>query len=445
MVTGGEKEIAGEKRRHKDRTRLGSADRLGKKASKRERKENTAGGSKEAADRLRKRKGERSNDRDSSDEGRRQKSARSAGRERKGPKRAKMDKSLMSSDERSEDSVETQSGESGSGESSLDSEESEAEVSSSSSSGGRKKRRKKRVRTGMWELVNEMWPLDTRPKLLQCKKTVERMTIAEVSQFKEHYEKEEEKKGAGSAVYGKDRKLKPVNFEKGKDAGVARLHPARFELRMPLCAPKKYWSKMPVRREVYRHFPLAHLGMEGQVSEATIVRMHDRRVPITLDMLYKGNAARDVKAEKAEWLEPTEIKHLQEAILNYVVLLHALWPVDYAGMVITRVLVEANWGIAAGGNEKARVALVRKFFDDTVRDNSGRAVRREPPLAYEEAKAKWTRVVENVLPGWGALGAAAAAHSSGKVKQAAGQQQQAKRGGAGGGGGRGNELLYILI
>ena len=437
--------MAGEKRRHKDRTRLGSADRLGKKASKRERKEKTAGGSKEAADRLRKRKGERSNDRDSSDEGRRQKSARSAGRERKGPKRAKMDKSLMSSDERSEDSVETQSGESGSGESSLDSEESEAEVSSSSSSGGRKKRRKKRVRTGMWELVNEMWPLDTRPKLLQSKKTVEKMTIAEVSQFKEHYEKEEEKKGAGSAVYGKDRKLKPVNFEKGKDDGVARLHPARFELRMPLCAPKKYWSKMPVRREVYRHFPLAHLGMEGQVSEATIVRMHDRRVPITLDMLYKGNAARDVKAEKAEWLEPTEIKHLQEAILNYVVLLHALWPVDYAGMVITRVLVEANWGIAAGGNEKARVALVRKFFDDTVRDNSGRAARREPPLSYEEAKAKWTRVVENVLPGWGALGAAAAAHSSGKVKQAAGQQQQAKRGGAGGSGGRGNELLYILI
>ena len=80
-----------------------------------------------------------------------------------------------------------------------------------------------------------------------------------------------------------------------------------------------------------------------------------------------------------------------------------------------------------------------------MQDNSGRAVRREPPLSYEEAKAKWTRVVENVLPGWGALGAAAAAHSSGKVKQAAGQQQQAKRGGAGGSCGRGNELLCILI
>ena len=81
------------------------------------------------------------------------------------------------------------------------------------------------------------------------------MTIAEISQFKDHYEKEEEKKGAGSAVYGKDQKLKPVSFKKGKDDGVSKLHPARFELRMPLSVPKKYWHKIPARREVYRHFP----------------------------------------------------------------------------------------------------------------------------------------------------------------------------------------------
>ena len=99
---------------------------------------------------------------------------------------------------------------------------------------------------------------------------------------------------------------------------------------------------MPARREVFRHFPLAHLGMEGQVSEATIVPMHNRRVPITLDMLYKGNAGKDSKAEKADWVEPPEVRHLQEAILNYVLLLNALWPLDYARLVITRVLVEAN-------------------------------------------------------------------------------------------------------
>ena len=84
-------------------------------------------------------------------------------------------------------------------------------------------------------------------------------------------------------------------------------------------------------------------------------------------------------------------------------------------------------GAAAGNNEKARVALVRKFFDEKVRDNSGRAVRQEPPLAYEEAKAKWARVLENVLPGPAPL--AAAPQAVAKVKPVAGQQQQQGWGG----------------
>ena len=47
----------------------------------------------------------------------------------------------------------------------------------------------------MWDLVNEMWPVEARPKLLQSRRVVEKMTIAEISQFKAHYEQEEEKKG----------------------------------------------------------------------------------------------------------------------------------------------------------------------------------------------------------------------------------------------------------
>ena len=396
----------------------------------------------------RKQKGAKSKYKGSSDEDERRK--RTGGVKRGRGKRQRLKKA-----EKTENSSDEVSGASGGDRSTVSSEDeagtsSDSSIESDSSSSGaewrtRRKTKKQGKRAGMWELVNEMWPLDTRPKLLQCRRTVEKMTIAEISQFKDHYEKEEEKKGAGSAVYGKDQKLKPVSFKKGKDDGVSKLHPARFELRMPLSVPKKYWHKIPARREVYRHFPLAHLGMEGQVSEATIVRMHDRRVPITLDMLYKGNAGRDSKAEKAEWLEPTEVRHLQEAILNYMVLLNALWPMDYAGAVIMRVLVEANWGVAAGGNEKMRVALVRKFFDETVRDNSGRVVRDEVPLSYEEAKAKWIRVMESVLPGMSLLGATAVALTGAKGKQGPGQQlqqQQPKRGGAGGGrggsrGGRG--------
>ena len=247
-------------------------------------------------------------------------------------------------------------------------------------------------------------------------------------------------------MFGKDKKLKAVVFKKEKDNGTTKLHAARFELRMPLSLPKKYWHKLPAKRDVFRHFPLAHLGMEGQVAETTVVRMHDRRVPITLDMLYKGNAGKEMKAEKGDWLEPTEVRHLQEAVLNYTVLLNAIWPLDYAGFVISRVLTESGWGLAAGNNEKARVGLVRRFFDEVSRENSGRAVREEPPLAYDEARAKWVKVLEGAFPNLSILGTGplmtASMASTGQPEHPDGMLTGKKGGGARGGkqkgrGGRG--------
>ena len=125
------------------------------------------------------------------------------------------------------------------------------------------------------------------------------MTISEVSQFKANFLMEEDKKGGGGALYGKDNALKPIKFDKGKDDGRGRLHDARFKLRMPVSLPKKYWHRLPAKRELYRHFPLTHVGLEGQVNESTILKMHDRRIPIQLDMLYKGNASRDCCSEMA--------------------------------------------------------------------------------------------------------------------------------------------------
>ena len=244
-----------------------------------------------------------------------------------------------------------------------------------------------------------MWPLADRPAYLQNKSVVSCMTISEISQFKMNYIAEEEKRGGGAAIFGKDQQPKPVSLNRGIDDGQDNLHSARFELRMPTCLPGKYWSRIPAKRELFRHIPLAHLGLEGQVSETTVLRMHDRRVPITLDMLYKGNATRDGRADRDRaWVEPSEVRHLQEAVLNYAVILNALWPLDYAGFVILRVLVEARWGETGSDNEKQRIQLVRKFFDDVVKDNSGRAVREEPPLDYETAKTRWIRTLESLFP-----------------------------------------------
>ena len=364
------------------------------------------------------------------------------GRKKKGAKHSKPKRRKKSSSS-SEDSS-NRSEDSSSEDSEATSEESSRGSDDSSSAEQAKSRRKKKKRSSStgagsshWQLVNEMWSFESRPKLLQDKKRVEGMTIAEISQFKAHFEKEEEKKGVGAAVFGKDKKLSPVKVKKCIDDGDRQLSSSRFDLRMPVSAPKKYWSMVPKKREVFRHLLLNHLGLEGQVSETTVVRMHDRRVPVTLDMLYKANAFREVKQEQEKWLEPTEVRHLQEAILNYVVVLWAIWPFDYAGFVIQRVLTESNWGRAAGESEKQRVALVRRFFDEVARENSGRAVRGQPPLVYEEAKAKWLRGLEAMFPNMGLMGGGGSGSMAPGKGQAQGQGQAVADGGGRGGGGRG--------
>jgi len=310
---------------------------------------------------------------------------------------------------------------------SSDSTDTSADSTSSTSSDGGRRRKKGRVSKDIhWELVNDMWDIADRPAHLRDKKVVCAMSIAEISQYKEHYEKAEEKKGTSNSAFGRDQRPKKKKFSGGKDDSYKLLLQSRFDLGLPLCPPKKYWHKMPHKRPTFRHIPIGHLGLEGQVGEKTVLTMHDRRNIVKLAMFYKANAGRDKKEEKSEWEQPSEVRHLQEAVLNYVTILRQLWPYDYGGLVIMRVLVEEKWGEVTGSEDKARVKLVSKFFDDVVKENSGRAVRDQPPLEHDEVKKKWSRTVEDMFPNLTVLGLLAKA----KTQQSATGGQQ-KQGGSG--------------
>ncbi len=41
---------------------------------------------------------------------------------------------------------------------------------------------------------------------------------------------------------------------------------------------------------------------------------------------------------------------LMEGIVNYSIMLQAIWPYDYTGLVLLKVLCEARWGEAANLN-----------------------------------------------------------------------------------------------
>ena len=348
------------------------------------------------------------------------------GGDKKKRKAKKRGSSSSSSSSDSEDTEETSSSKSSASSNSSRSSSSSSRSSTEGEATSRRKKQGKQKNTLNWDLINETWPKEQRPKHLQSKKVVSSISLGKLLQYKEHYEREAEKKGLGEAIFGKDTKMKKTKFKKMTDDGKKKLHPARF-CRLPLAQPKKYWRLVPKRRSsVFRHFPLQHYGVEGCVSEQTIVRMHDRQVPVEMDAFVKAGLGK----EKQEELSVTS---MQLAALNYAVIMHALCPTDFSPLVLMRVLVESKWGAAGGSDEKTRTRLVKKFFNEVVKENSGRAVRGEPPLDYEQCRAKWARILESLYPSMALLGGQQAAPAAGGKQTGGSSKSGGGSGGKGGG------------
>ena len=339
-------------------------------------------------------------------------------------KRRKKNKKSRGKSTEEESGSETTSTSDSSSSSSESSETSSGDSTMSSSSSGvhgEKRGRERRNRKDKMvdlDLLEELWPAEDRPAKLQRKRELKGLSMSKLLKLKEQFEKESEKKGMGAAVYGRDKKPKAKRFKGQKDDGETILHPARFES-MPWVEPAKYWQAIPTSRvEIFRHLPLEHLGVEG-VPETTIVKLHNRKVPVELAMMLK---------------DITEIRHVQIAVYNYVALLRSLHPADHGALVILNVLTHAGWAESIGDSDKQRIQIMRKFFDDTVRENSGRAVRREPPLDPEQGRARWLKAVAVVILHLSLMGVSQqmAAMGSGAGKQ---QSQKGGKNGKGGGGG----------
>ena len=337
---------------------------------------------------------------------------------------------------------ESSSSDSASSAGSSTSEPAESDPGSSSSSSGSSPSKRK-ASSSIWEKLKDIWSMESRPSHMRHRSGIQDMTLSEIMKYKEHYEREAQKRGMGAAIFGKDQKVKAKRYKAQRDDASTKLHPARWE-RLPMALPRKYWKRVPKKRdEIFRHIQLAHYGADGLVNEATLVKLHDRQVPVELSMLHAANftKSKGQGEDNTPWIEPTEVRQLQEAVLNYATVMHTLWPFDYGPLVIMRVLVECRWGEAAGTDEKARISLVSRFFNEIVKENSGRAVRGEPPADFEKARAKYTRIVMAVFPTLAHLaGGGGGAAKGGHTSNSHASNQGGRRGGRqqGGGGGASN-------
>ena len=204
--------------------------------------------------------------------------------------------------------------------------------------------------------------------------------------------------GDGSSQFSRDSAPKPKIFKQQEDDGINSLHEARFE-RLPLSDVSSWWEKVPIARtHLYKNIPLKFMGAQNKVSEKTIGNLHDRSKPLTLKNFFTQNvcvAAKPVKrierkgSEGLEmlydyaWEDPCSLAEVTDSILNYITVLHQLWPYDPTGVMMFRVINKYKW-ITVATELKEKVSVITAFFNAVLQDNAGRSVREETILNFKE-------------------------------------------------------------
>jgi hypothetical protein len=264
---------------------------------------------------------------------------------------------------------------------SLSSSESDSNLTPEARKARRKRRRAEKARAH-FEACNEAWDIDSRPDCLKTVKQCYRYKMNVILGMKTECNREAERRNLGEDIFLRDGKPKKKRFKAQTDDGKTKLHEVRF-YRLPIAHPKEYYKKVPRKHDVViRNFPMEHYGVQGQVKDDVIGKMHNRTVVLTFDAFGKTT----VKTGRNQNGRYADRQQLEEALINYGSLNHALWPYDYTIFPMWRVLCDAKWGAVATNDEKKQSELVIEYFNSMLADNCSRAVHSQYPAAFEQVK-----------------------------------------------------------
>jgi hypothetical protein len=90
-----------------------------------------------------------------------------------------------------------------------------------------------------------------------------------------------------------------------------------------------------------------------------------------------------------------------EALLNMADVFAELWPVDDTPRILLRILVHYRFAGGIRDSEAERCKIMLEFCDMILRENASRAVMRDAPLSFRQAKERWGDVVERYGSGGG--------------------------------------------
>ena len=210
-----------------------------------------------------------------------------------------------------------------------------------------------------------------------------------------------------------DEPIKVLTIEAGEDDATSKLHAQRFMFRTPLKDPKDYWSLYPRKwTEVNKSIFLEHVGLETIISPRTLELLHDRASVIEIKMFLTINVSvgRAGSSKKQnlrtlddgstelvcsdDWLTPTSINQLLEAIDNLAAAWVVMWPGEWSVATLRRVITlhQAFGDITV---PELRKRLLESFLNDVLKKNSSNAARKKLPMDFEKVNSLAKHYLEN--------------------------------------------------
>ena len=126
--------------------------------------------------------------------------------------------------------------------------------------------------------------------------------------------------------------------------------------------------------------------------------MHDRACPPQLKWFSKKNlnvSRQPMKEQRLRegdsvfttsefnWAELSDLRHTQDAIINYGIVCQNLWPMDQTPWILLKLYSTYGW-LQYGITEKKRSTIICDHFDRIMANNADRAVGKLPPCDFFE-------------------------------------------------------------
>ena len=142
------------------------------------------------------------------------------------------------------------------------------------------------------------------------------------------------------------------------------------------------------------------------LAPVTIKKLHDRGSDITICMFWPKN--HDVMTKQTRilahkdntFLEPTldfkdprETWELVEALNTYTLALHRVWPEDWTGLALQRILISYWWLSNCGKLKSVQVNLLMGFINQVFSLNAANGRDTKPPLTYKEIEDTMSEMI----------------------------------------------------